>query len=346
MTARPAIAGGAGRRCVAAAGPLLAGCAGAHHVLDPAGPQAAHIADDWWVLLAICTAVYVLVLLVLVAAIVRRRRGAAAEDPIAADPHGDALRGQVVAGAVALTIVLLFVLAATSFLTGRALSSVPPGDQPVTIKVTGHQWWWELEYQADMPSNIVTTANEMHVPLGRPVQLQLTSSDVIHSFWAPNIDGKRDLIPGHINTIAFSVDRAGTYRAPCAEFCGLEHALMHLLVVAEPAAQFDAWLAHERASAVQPGSDAAARGQRVFMTAQCSMCHRVAGTDAGGTVAPDLTHLASRRTLAAGTLPNTRGHLAGWIVDPQRVKPGSHMPMNRLTPDDLQSLLDYLQELR
>lgn len=334
------------RAALIGAAVALSACSGPHNVLNPAGPQADRIRQQWWVLFAVCAFVYAAVVVVLLATVAGRRRPMATrDDPIREDPAIEWRLGRFVLGAVLITTVLIFVLSISDFFTGRALSSVAPGDHPVTIKVIGHQWWWELNYEPDTPTRTVTTANEMHVPIGRTIQLKLTSSDVIHSFWAPNINGKRDLIPGQINTMAFTVARPGTYRAPCAEFCGLQHALMHMLVIAEPEAQFTAWLAHERDAGAVPSTPQQARGQQVFMTAQCSMCHRIGGTDAGGTVAPDLTHVAARQTLAAGALPNSRGHLAGWIVDPQRIKPGTNMPMNPLSPDDLQALLDYLQAL-
>jgi cytochrome c oxidase subunit 2 len=332
---------------IAVAAALVTGCAGQQAVLDPAGPHAARIEGIWWVFLTVCAIVYLAVIAVLLGSAVRRRPPVLPNaDPLASDPTAEDRAGRVVAAAVVATIVVLFGLALTSFATGRALSETPPGDRPVTIHVTGHQWWWEIQYEADTPANWVTTANELHVPVGRRIELRLTSNDVIHSFWAPNIDGKRDLIPGHITTLAFSVDRPGTYRAQCAEFCGVQHALMALLVVAEPQPVFDAWLARERGAASQPATAEQAHGRQVFQTAQCPMCHRIAGSDANGTVAPDLSHLASRHTLAAGTLPNTPGHLAGWIIDPQRVKPGVKMPTNELAPDDLHALLAYLDSLR
>lgn len=335
-----------GRQTAAGLAVAVAGCAGAHHVLDPSGPEAVVLYAEWRVLLAVCAVVYAAVLTALVWASTGRSRGPASVAPLACTPAVERRLGRAVALATLLTAVTIVGLATHSFVTARALSAVPPDPNPVTISVTGHQWWWALRYDADSPDDVVVAANEMHVPLRRTVQLHLTSSDVIHSIWAPNLTGKRDLIPGHVTTLAFSVDRPGVYRAPCAEFCGVQHALMALIVVAEPEDAFQTWLARQRTPAGPPGSPAALRGEQVFMHGQCPLCHRIAGTAAGGQVAPDLTHLASRRTLAAGTLPNTRGHLAGWIVDPQRVKPGVKMPMTDVAPADLQALLDYLQGLR
>ncbi|HEV2706187.1 MAG TPA: c-type cytochrome, partial [Pyrinomonadaceae bacterium] len=207
-------------------------------------------------------------------------------------------------------------------------------------------WWWEVEYDNRNPSLNVTTANEIHIPVGRPVFFRLTSNDVIHSFWVPNLHGKTDLIPGRETTTWLRADRAGTFRGQCAEFCGHQHAHMALTVVAEAPEQFQAWYDAQLKPAREPATPAEARGREVFLTSPCVMCHKIQGTDAGGNAGPDLTHLASRPTLAAGTLENTRGHLAGWVVDSQKIKPGNRMPPNNIEPDDLQALLDYLQSLK
>jgi cytochrome c oxidase subunit 2 len=185
----------------------------------------------------------------------------------------------------------------------------------------------------------------MHIPVGQPIVLKLTSHDVIHSFWAPNLHGKRDLIPGHVTTIGFQADKPGVFRGQRAEFCGYQHA-MAFLIVAESPDEFSAWLDQQRRPAAQPLDAVQQRGQEVLLSSPCMMCHTIQGTPAGGKVAPDLTHLASRRTIAAGTLPNTPGHLAGWIIAPQNIKPGSNMPPNTLDPDALQSLLAYLMSLK
>jgi cytochrome c oxidase subunit 2 len=191
----------------------------------------------------------------------------------------------------------------------------------------------------------VVTANEIHIPVGRPVLINTHSQDVIHSFWMPELHGKRDLIPGHPSAIWLQADRPGVFQGQCAEFCGLQHAHMRLIVVAEPEETFQAWLEAQRQSAQPPRDPLAERGMHVFVSGPCALCHAIRGTDAAGHVAPDLTHIASRATLAAGTLPNTPGHLAGWIIDSQSVKPGNAMPSMSLSPEDLQALLAYLGNL-
>jgi cytochrome c oxidase subunit 2 len=229
--------------------------------------------------------------------------------------------------------------------TDRALAALSLKDA-VTLEVTAHQWWWTVKYLDGGPSEQVETANEIHVPVGRPVVVKLLSDDVIHSLWLPNLAGKRDLIPGRTALVQFRADKPGQYRGQCAEFCGFQHALMGLLVVAEPPAQFDAWLQAQRQSATPPTDAQALRGQSVFQSVSCAMCHTVQGTLAQGKRAPDLTHLASRQTLAAGTLPNTPQHLASWIADPQKHKPGTSMPATPLSADDLQAIVTYLGTLK
>jgi cytochrome c oxidase subunit 2 len=248
---------------------------------------------------------------------------------------------------VVITIAILFTLLITSFLAGRSVHSLASADpRALTIDVTGQQWWWQVKYENDVPSQMVTTANEIHIPVGRVVQFKLRSNDVIHSFWAPNLHGKKDLVPGHIAAIWIRADRPGTYRGQCAEFCGYQHAHMAFTVIAEPEEQFNAWYGAQLQSAVSPATAQQLRGQQVFLSSTCIMCHRIQGTDAGGAVGPDLTHLASRQTIAAATLENTREHLASWILDSQAIKPGNRMPPNPLSAEDLQALLDYLQSLK
>jgi cytochrome c oxidase subunit 2 len=251
----------------------------------------------------------------------------------------------VVGIAAAATVATLLIVMLLSFGTGRQLTAAPPAGA-LQVRVTGHQWWWEVEYRDSLPQDWAFTANEIHVPVGRPVVFELRASDVIHSFWVPNLGVKRDMIPGDETSVWFQADTAGVYRGQCAEFCGHQHAKMAFLIVAEPPERFAAWLERQRDTARTPADSVAARGQEVFLGSTCVMCHTVSGTPAGSRVGPNLTHLAGRRTIAAGSLPNTRGNLAGWIVDPQRIKPGVRMPPNELAPDDLQALLAYLESLK
>lgn len=334
------------RRLRAALGaPLvwLSACAGMQSAVTPAGQPADRLADLWWIALTISAVVWLLVMAALLYGSFRRRPAVVDRPPMQVGPE----RGMTltVSIAVAVTVIVLIVWLVLSISGDRALASMPPG-APVKIEITGHQWWWEVRYLSPQPSEQFTTANEMHVPVGRPVMLQLTSADVIHSFWLPNLDGKRDLIPGHVTTTWFQADTPGVYRAQCAEFCGHQHANMAMYVVAESPARYAAWLAAQRQPAAPPSDSLASRGEAVFLSSPCVYCHAIEGTKALGRMAPDLTHFGSRMTIAAGTLPNTRGNLAGWILDPQRVKPGNKMPGNPLGSDDLQALLTYLESLK
>jgi cytochrome c oxidase subunit 2 len=336
------------RLCVAALPLLVTGCEGVQSVLDPAGPQAGRIAGLWWFMLAVCSVVFILVVASLLAALMRRSRHNDDIDDtpeIAPDPERERRMKRVVVGATVVTTVILFIFLIADFSTGRELNSLKQ-DSALTVKITGHQWWWEVRYLDPTPSRQITTANELHIPVGRPMRLLLTADDVIHSFWAPNLHGKKDLIPGYTSETWIEAERPGVYRGECAEFCGLEHAKMAFDVIVEPADSFARWANAQRAVPPPPTDPTALRGQEVFLAAPCPMCHNISGTTATGQVAPDLTHLASRRTIAAGTLPNTRGHLAGWIVDPQTIKPGVKMPPNLLAPEELQSLLSYLETLK
>ena len=316
-------------------------------VLDPAGPQAAHIAALWWWMLWIFSAIFLLVITALVIAIFQARvRGTVMPTAEAApQPARERRIGWMVASCVGLTVVVLLIFLAVNVITGHKLALLA-ADNAVTIQLTGYRWWWKVQYPDPIPARHVITANEIHIPVGRPVLINTDSQDVIHSFWMPSLHGKRDLVPGNPSAIWIQADRPGRFEGQCAEFCGLQHAHMRLLVIAEPEEQYQAWLDAQRQAAVAPSDPIAQRGLHVFETGPCALCHSVRGTEASGQVAPDLTHFASRATIAAGTLPNTPGHLAAWIVDPQHIKPGNAMPPNSLSPEDLQALLAYLGGLQ
>lgn len=319
---------------------LLTGCQGIQSVLDPQGPQASRIASLWWVMLIVCTIVLAIVCTLVVLAVVRARGG---------DEDVDLTHRQkwrlVIAGGVVVPAFVLLGLLTYSVVVGTAMVTEPAG--ALRIQVVGHQWWWQVRYPGEKQSNLnVTTANEIHIPVGRPVSIELTSRDVIHSFWVPNLHGKTDAIPGRTTHTWIQADRAGTWRGQCAEFCGLQHAHMAFVVVAHSATDFDRWLQAQREPAREPVEALAIRGQQVFVARACALCHTVRGTPALATAGPDLTHIASRRTLASGTVPNTRGHLAGWILDPQVIKPGVRMPATQLSSEDLHALLAYLNHLK
>jgi cytochrome c oxidase subunit 2 len=317
-------------------------------MLEPGGPQASHIADLWTIMLWVGVVVTIAIVVFEAYAVTRglqRHRAEGDAPPIVDEVPGDRWRHAVIVGATALTVLTLVTLLFISVGTGRALAALP-SDEGLRIKVTAHQWWWQVEYQDPVPARHAITANEIHVPVGRTIHLELTAGDVIHSFWIPGLHGKKDLIPGRINRTSLRVDRPGRYGGQCAEFCGLQHAKMAIEIVAEPPEVFDAWLEQQRAPAAIPQSDLQLHGRDVFIRSTCSMCHAITGTPAGAGLGPDLTHLASRAWIGAGTLTNTRDHLGEWIRDPQRFKPGVRMPATPLDDQDLSMLLDYLESLR
>lgn len=307
--------------------------------LDPEGPAAESMADLWWLMLTLGVAVFVVFAVVLALGLFRRR------PPETPEPGAEApsrFGAWMIGAGVAVPLVVIAVVFAATVQTMRAVPTTAPADALV-IDVVGHQWWWEVHY----PEEDVTTANEMHIPVGRPVALRLTSADVIHSFWVPALAGKLDMLPDKVNTLVLEADEPGEHVGRCAEFCGLQHTLMGLVVVAEPRQQFDSWVAARRQPAVQPTEAAAGRGQDVFLgSGGCASCHAVRGTAAAGSVGPDLTHFASRPTLGAAPVPNTPENRAEWVADPHAVKRGVAMPAAHLSSEELEAVLAYLGALR
>jgi cytochrome c oxidase subunit 2 len=304
--------------------------------LAPAGPTAAHLQGLLWIFVGICGVIWLLVVLTAAVAVLRRAK---------ADlPSREGRAHVMVSVAVALTVVVITGFTIVSYAATRRLS--PDAANALVIQVRGYQWWWQVIYSDPQPSRSFITANEIHIPVGQPVRIELSADDVIHSFWVPNLGGKLDLIPGRENTLTFKADRAGIYRGQCAEFCGLQHAHMAIIVIAEPRDAFDAWRAAQVAEAHAPDTDEERRGLEVLASQACGGCHTVRGTDAAGTLGPDLTHVGGRKTIAAGALPTTRGAIAAWIADPQTIKPGNNMPLVPLSADDLQAVAAYLATLK
>jgi cytochrome c oxidase subunit 2 len=320
----------------------LTSCSGWQNALDPASGDAEHISWLFWLFVAVLGAIWALVMVVLGLALMMRSRRI--DDPLTSHPERDQRTAWVIAVLSGATLVTVLILTGISFVGQRRLFG--PREEAVTIRVTGHQWWWDVRYEDHDPARTFTTANEIHLPVGKPVNIKLNSSDVIHSFWVPNLMGKLDLIPGRENQLRLTADRAGIYRGQCAEYCGLQHAHMGFMVVIEPQEAFERWRNGQIAPAAQPDDEERKRGQAAFLSQPCVMCHSVRGTTAGGRVAPDLTHIGGRLTLAAGTLPVSRGNLAAWIVDPHGIKPGVNMPMIKLPPDDLNAISAYLEGLK
>jgi cytochrome c oxidase subunit 2 len=309
--------------------------------LHPSGPGAERITQLWWLMLGLGAAVFLLVLAVLYRALTHHGDRA---EPYRVSGERASTRW-VLGGGVALpTLVLVPLL----LITLRILAALtPPNDKgTLEVAVTGWQWWWDVQYTGEKPESRLRTANELHIPVGRPVRVRLEAGDVIHSFWVPSLQGKMDLVPGQVNTTWIQADTAGIYRGECAEYCGLQHTRMQFRVIALPADEFAAWMAEQRKSGVTASDSMTQAGHAVFMTAGCALCHSIRGTSARSVAGPDLTHFGSRSTIAAGTLPNTRGHLAGWIGNPQAIKPGNLMPRIPLRPQELQAVVAYLASLR
>jgi cytochrome c oxidase subunit II len=320
----------------------LAGCTGWQSAIDAHGAPAISLKDLIVLIVATCSVVWTLVMVALILALWRRRP--VRVSPLAVDPARHKQMTFAVIGAVGATVIIISAFTLFSFLTTRQLNVA--GADDLTIKVRGLQWWWGVEYVGSTPELRFETANEIHIPVGRNVRVQLEGLDVIHSFWVPSLAGKQDLIPGRPNELTIRAERVGIYRGQCAEFCGMQHAHMAFLVVAEEQAAFDAWAASQRGNAVSSPDAEVMTGQQVFLSKQCAACHSVRGTAANGKTGPDLTHVGGRKYIAAGLFETTRGSLAAWIADPQTLKPGNNMPMVPLEADELRSVSAYLASLK
>lgn len=321
---------------------LCVACTGPQSALDPGGPQAHSLAWLIWVFTAICGAVWLAVMGMVAAAL--WRQGRAATDAAPPDAARENRMSVVVVAATLATVLIIAGLTILSFSATRTLYA--EAGEPLLVRLRGYQWWWEVTYTDPRPDRFITSANEIRVPVGRPVRLELAAADVIHSFWVPQLGGKQDLIPGRDNILTFTVARPGIYRGQCAEFCGLQHAHMALVVIALPAEEFEAWRTAQLADAAAPLDEEQEQGRQVASGKACAACHTIRGTEAAGTLGPDLTHVAGRQTIAAGMLPTTRGSLAAWIADPQTIKPGNKMPMVPLSADELRAVSAYLAVLK
>ncbi|HEX3904567.1 MAG TPA: cytochrome c oxidase subunit II [Polyangia bacterium] len=306
--------------------------AGSGSALDARSPQAAAILHLFTQSLVVCGAIFFLVVALIVVCVVLFRSRPGRE---ASRTDGD--KRLEIGWTLVPSGVLIWLLVATA----RAMTVADPtADRPPDLTVVAHQWWWEARY----PSGAVA-ANEIHVPAGRPLVVRIESADVVHDFWAPSLGRKIDAIPGRAVTVWLQADRPGIYLGTCAEYCGAEHAWMRIRVVAQTPAAFTAWEAHERLAASAPSGAAAARGARMFGAKTCVGCHAIRGTDETR-VGPDLTHLAERATLATGAIDNNPSELARWLKDPQRIKPGCHMPNLQLADGEVNDLVAYLETLR
>jgi cytochrome c oxidase subunit 2 len=314
---------------------LLCGCEGIQSALAPAGENARELAAFWWLMVSVLSAAFVIVTAALFYALYRT-------------PSPNSwirTRHLIIGGGIifpSLTIVVFFL----SSLQISWLTAPRDREQPA-VEVIGHQFWWEVRYpNGGAGKTPIISANEVRLPVGERVFFDVATRDVIHSFWIPKLGGKIDMIPGQINRISLKAEAPGVFRGQCYEFCGAQHANMAFSVIAMPREEFAAWLANEAKPAPSLDDPFLRQGQRAFVTAGCGSCHRIRGTLSDGATAPDLTHVASRMTLAAGMLDNTPGNMAAWIVSAQQMKPGNNMPsFNGLDGPTLRALTAYLASL-
>ncbi|HEY8592441.1 MAG TPA: cytochrome c oxidase subunit II [Sphingomicrobium sp.] len=327
---------------------LVAGCSYQNYQSDfgSASIQDQQFLTLFWIFVAVCAVMYVLVLGFMIAAMIRRNRTRDLNVVETGRHHRShpALTATLT-GWAALIGIGLAILAVASFVADRSMAQAATNEK-LAIRITGNQWWWDIVYKSDTPSKTLRTANELHLPVGVPTRIYLNSADVIHSFWVPSLGGKQDLIPGRENDITVTPTKAGIYRGQCAEFCGVQHAKMAMVVVVEPYADFVKWWDAQLQPAAPPRTPEQLAGFQYVTSGPCSACHNIGGTPASGQIAPDLTHIASRRSLAAGTLPMNRGNLHGWIADPQSLKPGNKMPTIGMEAKQLHGVVAYLESLK
>ena len=321
----------------------LAGCAGAPSPLAPMSSDARLISNLTWVVFGIATIVFVVVEGMLIYSTIRFSRKPS--DGLPKQVEGNKRLEIAWTLAPAIVLAVVFVISMQTLRTIAYQPSTSPSagtlSQALHVRVIGHQWWWEFDY----PDLHIVTANEMHVPVGTVVDVDVESVDVIHSYWVPQLGGKIDAIPGHVNHTWFQTTQAGRYHGQCAEFCGVEHAGVRMDVIVETPEQFQAWVEGQQA-AVPPMTDDAATGEQVFMNGPCVGCHTIDGTKAQGKVGPNLTHFASRGVFAGATLDNTRANMSKWLADPQQLKPGTLMPNLHLPQNQIDELVAFLESLK
>jgi cytochrome c oxidase subunit 2 len=310
--------------------------------LHSAGNRAGHIVTLTWGTLTISLAVIVVISLLVLAGIWRRSPSPIASNERVQVSHPKGGEAWIWIGVSASTLALLFTVVWTMVVLAQTAA---PAKQPaLTIEVTGHQWWWQIRYLSSDPAQVFSTANELHIPVREPVKVVLVGGDVIHSFWIPALAGKTDVIPGQTNETWLQASQPGVYRGTCAEYCGIQHAKMGLLAVAQSPSDFTGWRNHQLQSPASPTNGQQWAGLAQF-TMHCGGCHAVRGTDAAGALGPDLSHLAQRRTLAAALLPNDAAHLTAWVSDPQSPKPGNLMQKPELSRNELADIRAYLETL-
>jgi cytochrome c oxidase subunit II len=303
-------------------------------IVDPKSTEAHTISGIWWLMCGLASGVYLVVGGFILVAAFRGRRTETGKPSRVRDNTFIVVGGLIVPAAILLVLGVQVVHASNTLRQ--------PEKDPLHIEVVGKRWWWAVSY----PDQKITTANEVHVPVGRPLEIGLDSDNVLHSFWIPQFGGKVDMIPGQHNLWRLTATKPGVFRGECAEYCGLEHARMNFVVVAQTAADFDAWVVRHQVPPSGPSDQQEATGQMIFQREPCAGCHTIRGTTADGTIGPDLTDIGSRLALGANTVPNTEGYLSGWIVDSQTIKPGNLMPPIPMNANDLHALIVYLRSLK
>jgi cytochrome c oxidase subunit 2 len=328
------VSGGLGVSCAL----LLAGC-GKQSIVSPRSPQTHDIRTLWWWMLAVATVVFLGAVAMLGLAWVRR---GAPGLPYFGERETVPQALVLIFGIAIPLVVLVSLFGVADVYLVRKTAPPSPSQTGLTVHVIGHQWWWEVRY----PGTDAVTANEIHIPTDTRVNVVATTADVIHSFWVPQLARKIDEVPGRNNRVLLFTTKPGRYRGQCAEFCGFQHANMSLFVIAQPRPAFNAWLSSMAAPAATPSNPTARTGEQVFMANQCASCHMIRGTAAKGMIGPDLTHLGTRRTLAAALIRNTPTELRAWIADPQGIKPASRMPNLGLSATEYDEIAAYLDGLR
>lgn len=315
----------------------VSGC-GRQSALEPRSDAARAIETLWWWMFAAACVVIGGALVLLFIAYLRRGKPGF---PLIGQREGVATGMVLVFGIGIPGVALVALFTVANFAVIDETKAPDPDTTSMEIEVTGNQFWWEVRY----PGTTAITANEIHIPARTRVNVIARTDDVIHSFWVPQLNRKVDMIPGQANRVLLYAAEPGRYRGQCAELCGPAHSQMGLYVVAQPREEFEAWLEHMAEPAAEPSTEEERRGQEVFLEEACARCHTIRGTPAAGEIGPDLTHVAGRSTLAALAIPNDKGHLGGWVLDPQHVKPGNRMPGLNLTGPAFNDLLAYLESL-
>jgi cytochrome c oxidase subunit 2 len=339
------------RRCLTALLALaaLGGCDTVQSMTGGDGRDGALFNQLFTIFMIVALLALAAVLAFLAAAYYRRRDAREGAPP---EGDGEAERGEqpyrpLLIGWAALIALGLAGLTLASYFTDRGMARPPPPDRPVlSVEIVANQWWWDVRYHFFDHSKNIRTANELHLPAGVPAMVTLRSNDVIHSFWVPNLAGKQDLIPGRVTDIVLVPNKTGRFRGQCAEVCGVQHAHMALDVIVDTPMDFARWMAAQAVPAPPPATPLAKAGFDYVTNRECASCHNIVGTPASGQVGPDLTHVAARKSIGAGTFPMTRGHLYAWVADPQGAKPGNNMPYIGLEADELHAVVAYLETLK